>query len=117
MCNLHGRAHLGCSQVRVACANGDVEPSSRCSFKIIAGQWFSLFCCLELAWMTSIPGHKLFFALGYLGMSSPQVVTPTNSKEHTPYWNIIALHMEALKSANTCVPAGKHGHAAVFWVS
>lgn len=61
--------------------------------------------------------YKLFFAVGYLGMSSPQVVTPTNSKEHTPYWNIIALHMEALKSANTCVPAGKHGHAAVFWVS
>lgn len=67
--------------------------------------------------MTSIPECKLFFALGYLGMSSPQVVTPTNSKEHTPYWNIIALHMEALKSANTCVPAGKHGLAAVFWVS
>lgn len=64
----------------------------------------------------SIPEYKLFFALGYLGMSSPQVVTPTNSKEHTPYWNIIALHMEALKSANTCVPAGKHGFAAVFWV-
>ena len=114
MCNLHGRAHLVYSRVRVACVIGDVEPSYRCSFKIIAGQWFSLFCRLWLAWMTSIPELELFLALGYLGMSSPQVVTPTNSKEHTPYWNIIALHMEALKSANTCVPAGKHGHAAVF---